>query len=165
MISSSIVQLTSINIPIFEFVQSSINISGKILGKTKPLFSDRALVLPVELFDRQQPLTLRDLLTQIVLQEVKAFRERTQQNSLIQVLTQEAIAQGLKLGKIDSGGREIEQQQVDTQIAVENALQAFEDGFYFVFIDDKQQEKLDDAINLRPNSQMLFLRLVPLVGG
>jgi hypothetical protein len=145
-------------------VQSTINISGKILGKTKPLFSDRTLVLPVELFEREQPLTLRDLLTQIVLQEVEAFRERMQQDSVIQVLTKEAIAQGLKLGKIDSGGREIEQ-QVDPQAAVDNALQAFEDGFYFVFIDDKQQEKLDDAINLRPNSQMLFLRLVPLVGG
>jgi hypothetical protein len=145
-------------------VQSTINISGKILGKTKPLFSDRTLVLPVELFEREQPLTLRDLLTQIVLQEVEAFRERMQQDSVIQVLTKEAIAQGLKLGKIDSGGREIEQ-QVDSQAAVDNALQAFEDGFYFVFIDDKQQEKLDDAINLRPNSQMLFLRLVPLVGG
>ncbi len=145
-------------------MQSTINISGKIIGKTKPLFSDRAIALPVELFDRQQPLTLRDLLTQIVVQEVTAFQERAQQNSLLRVLTKDAISQGLKLGKIDSGGRELEQ-QVDSQKAVENALQAFEDGFYFVFIDDKQQEKLDDAINLRPNSQMLFLRLVPLVGG
>lgn len=92
-------------------MQSTINIYGKIISKTKPLFSDRTLVLPVELFEREQPLTLRDLLTQIVLQEVEAFQERMQQDSVIQVLTKEAIAQGLKLGKIDSGGREIEQQQ------------------------------------------------------
>jgi hypothetical protein len=146
-------------------VQSTINISGKIIGKTRPLFNDRSISLPIKLFDRGQSITLRDLLTQIVLQEVEAFHERSQQKSLIQILTKEAIDSSLKLGKIDSGGREIEPQKVDPQIAVENALLAFEDGFYFVFIDDKPQEKLDSAIDLRPNSQMLFLRLVPLVGG
>jgi hypothetical protein len=142
-------------------VKSIITISGKIIGKTKPLFSDRTL----ELCNRDRAFTLRDLLTQIVLQEVESFHDRSKQKSLIQLLTKEAIDTGLKLGKIDLGGREIELQKVDPQIAVENALLAFEDGFYFVFIDDKQQEKLDNAIDLHPNSQMLFLRLVPLVGG
>jgi 3,4-dihydroxy-2-butanone 4-phosphate synthase len=54
---------------------------------------------------------------------------------------------------------------VDIEGAVQAALQAFKDGFYLVFIDDQQQEDLADLIDVGINSEMLFLRLVPLVGG
>jgi hypothetical protein len=54
---------------------------------------------------------------------------------------------------------------VDVQGAVETALQAFKDGFYLVFIDDRQQEDLTAVVNLKTNSELLFLRLIPLVGG
>ena len=47
------------------------------------------------------------------------------------------------------GGRDL-QQQVDPQAAVENALQGFEDGFYFVFINDEQQQDLDGEVYLKP---------------
>jgi hypothetical protein len=67
-------------------------------------------------------------------------------------------------GKVDSGGSELDQ-KVEAQPAVEVALQAFEDGLYFVFVDDNQIEDLDAMVALKPTSQLLFLRLVPLVGG
>ncbi len=41
----------------------------------------------------------------------------------------------------------------------------FVDGFYFVFIDDEQQQYLDGEVYLKPNTHVTFLRLVPLAGG
>jgi hypothetical protein len=44
-------------------------------------------------------------------------------------------------------------------------LQAFEDGLYFVFIDEVQQTNLDSEVFLKANSKVIFLRLTALVGG
>lgn len=139
---------------------STLVISGKVLGKTQPVFTDWEL----ELADDRPTMTLRSLLSEIVRAEVAAFQARQSQRRLIQILSPAQIRLGLKQGKIESGGSELNQ-DVNVETAVETALQAFEDGLYFVFLDDQQQENLDDAISLQPNSQLLFLRLVALVGG
>jgi hypothetical protein len=57
------------------------------------------------------------------------------------------------------------QQSVDVEDAVAVALQAFEDGLYYVFIDDVQQTHLDGEVFLKSNSRVVFLRLTALVGG
>lgn len=144
-------------------MQSTITIEGKLLGRTKPLFTDWR-ILPPKFFSKEKHPTLRDLLTRIVLEEVEAFRTRQEQRRLTRILTKAEIEQGIGLGKVDMGGRELEQ-KVEPQAAVDNALQAFEDGFYFVFIDDEQQQELDSEVYLKPHSHIIFLRLVPLVGG
>jgi hypothetical protein len=36
---------------------------------------------------------------------------------------------------------------------------------YFVFLDDEQIESLDAGVKVDSGSQLMFLRLVPLVGG
>ena len=95
---------------------------------------------------------------------MEAFRTRREQRRLTRVLTKADISLGVERGKVDMGGRDLEQ-EVEPQAAVDNALQAFEDGLYFVFIDDEQQQALDSEVYLKPNSHLTFLRLVPLVGG
>lgn len=144
-------------------MEATITISGKLLGRTKSLFPDWCIPLPPE-FARGKHLTLRELLTRIVLAEVKSFRTRSEQRRLTRVLTKTEIASALKKGKVDMGGRDLEQ-EVEPQAAVDSALQAFEDGFYFVFIDDEQQEDLEAEVYLHSESRVTFLRLVPLVGG
>ncbi|PSF30031.1 hypothetical protein C7H19_24065 [Aphanothece hegewaldii CCALA 016] len=139
---------------------STLYISGQILGKTKPLFSEWCLPLPQTLTS----ITLRELLTQVVLAEVEAFRTRSEERRLIKTLSPSEIRTGVEKGKIDMGGRDIVQ-TVDPQEAVDTVLQAFEDGFYFVFVDEQQQETLDSIVSLKTDSQLMFLRLVPLVGG
>ena len=74
------------------------------------------------------------------------------------------IEAGVARGKITSGSSDLEQ-TVNEQQAINNALQSFQDGFYLVFIDDQQQEDLADLVNLKANSELLFLRLTLLVGG
>lgn len=141
---------------------SALTVSGKVMGKTQPVFANWELRLPecVE----QKPLTLRDLLTQIVLAEVESFTDRQRQRRLLQVLSPAQIALGVEQGKVESGGSDLDQ-AVDAEQAIATALQAFADGLYFVFIDEQQQEHLDDVVTLQPQSELLFLRLVPLVGG
>ncbi|MGK7872687.1 MAG: hypothetical protein AB4426_05050 [Xenococcaceae cyanobacterium] len=145
-------------------MQSTITISGQLLGRSRPLFKDWQVSLPPDLFDRGKHPTLRDVLTRIVLEEVEGFRSRQEQRRLTRLLTKTAIAQGIAQGKVDMGGRDLGQ-EVEPQAAVDNVLQAFEDGLYYVFINDEQQQELDREIYLQPNSYLTFLRLVPLVGG
>lgn len=137
---------------------STLTISGKVLGKSQNLFTSWQMSLPGE------PLTLAELLAQIVRSEIQAFRDRQADRRSTKVLGIIEIEAGVALGKISSGGSDLEQ-VVDVEGAIENALQAFKDGFYLVFIDDKQQEDLAAIVDLKVNSELLFLRLTPLVGG
>ena len=45
------------------------------------------------------------------------------------------------------------------------AILGFIDGLYYVFLDEVQQENLDAPVYLKPDSKLMFLRLVALVGG
>lgn len=63
-------------------MQSTITIEGKLLGKSKPLFADWLIPFPPDLSNNGKRLTLRDLLTRIVIEEVEAFRTRQEQRRL-----------------------------------------------------------------------------------
>jgi hypothetical protein len=137
---------------------STLTISGKVLGKSQNLFTSWQMSLPAA------PPTLEQLLISIVRSEIAAFGDRQAERRMTKVLAARDIDAGVAVGKITSGGSEIEQ-VVDELEAVENALQAFKDGFYLVFIDDRQQEDLEELVALTDRSELLFLRLTPLVGG
>ena len=49
--------------------------------------------------------------------------------------------------------------------AVNTALKSFVKGEYFLLYNDKQVEDLNDTILLKPDSEAVFLRLTPLIGG
>ena len=112
------------------------------------------------------PLTLRDLIARIVLEEVQAFRERRAERRLIRALTETQIAEGVGRGKVEMGGREEDEPDVaDPEAAVATALLAFEDGLYYVFVDNEHRLDLNEEIRLRTESRVTFLRLVALAGG
>jgi hypothetical protein len=119
--------------------------------------------LPPDTADRAEPLTLRALIARIVGDEVAAFRARQADRRLVHVLTADQVAEGLTRGKVDPGGRVLEQ-EVDADRAVGTALQAFEDGLYLVVIDGREQRDLDEQVFLGPDSNVTFLRLVMLAG-
>ena len=139
---------------------NTITIEGKQVGRSRALFPAWRMPSPPE-----SDLTLRELIARIVREEIAAFRERQERRQTVAALTEREIALGAARGKVDAGGREGPVPHVDERAAVENALLAFEDGLYFVFVDDAQQEDLDGAVRLRPDSRVTFLRLVALAGG
>lgn len=138
-------------------------IEGKQLGSRRPLFPEQSFELPSEFSLVAGQITLRQLITQIVRQEVATFRQRQAERSLFRVLTETAIAAGARQGKIDPAGHET--QLVDEEAAVLTALQALEDGLYYVFVDGVQQESLDAPVDMRPHSKLTFIRLMALAGG
>ena len=100
----------------------------------------------------------------LVRDEVEEFHTRQAENRLLRILTVDQIAQGVERGKVTSGGSDLDQ-PVDVERAIATALEAFRDGFYFAFVDGEQVEGLDQVITVAPTSTLLFIRLVPLVGG
>ena len=145
-------------------MQATITVKGKVVGRSRPPFADWSIPFPPDLRESGDSLTLRDLITKIVLHEVEAFRTRQEERRLTRIISRAEIERGVAVGKIDMGGRDL-QQEIDPQQAVGTALLAFEDGFYFVFLDGAQQKSLDQTVFVRPDSQVTFVRLVPLVGG
>src|SRR5262245_27847369 len=105
-----------------------ITIAAKVVGQKKAVFTDWRIPLPPE--KGGGSLTLRDLISLIVVNEVEAFRLRQEQRKLAQIFTAAQIQQGAERGKIDMGGSDLAQ-TVDEGTATSTALQAFEDGLYF----------------------------------
>ncbi len=145
----------------------NIVISTKALGRRKNLLEDFSTPIPpAEPGDDggDGGLTLRDLIERVVVEQVKLFRERQQNRKFIRALTEQQIEEGAAKGKIEMGGRDLDQ-QVDTDHAIGNALQAFEDGIYLVSIDGRRYRELDEQVYLQPGSHVTFIRLVLLAGG
>jgi hypothetical protein len=53
----------------------------------------------------------------------------------------------------------------DEREEFEAAVRAFEQNRFVMLFDDRQITDLDEDITVTPTSEMVFLRLVPLVGG
>ena len=145
-------------------MSATFTVEGKVVGQKRPIFSDWQVELPPSQARNGDHLKLRDLITSIVIREVDGFKTRRQERKLARVMSRQEIDQGAERGKVDPGEHDL-QQPVNTENAVIAALQAFEDGLYFVFIDEVQQTNLDSEVFLRTNSNVVFLRLTALVGG
>ena len=141
-------------------MQSVLTVEAKVIGQKKSLLE--GVKIPFAVMGR---VTLQDLITRIVIEEVKAFRQRQEERRLIRFLSPEQIADGAARGKIEMGGSEIPLQTIDEQAAVENALQAFRDGIYLAFVDGQQVQKLETELQLPPETRVSFMRLVMLAGG
>jgi len=139
-------------------------VEGKVVGQKHPLFTDWHIELPPLADDQGDHLKLRDLITAIVAKEVDAFKTRQAERKLARVMSKQAIEQDAERGKVDPGERDL-QQPVNREDAMAVALQAFEEGLYFVFIDEVQQANLDSEVFLKMDSKVVFLRLTALVGG
>lgn len=142
---------------------SQLIVSGRALAKRqKPLFDDFGVDFPPDLGDGGS-LTLRELITRIVVSEVEAFRKRQQVRRLTRVLSPDQIQRGVDAGKIESGGSDLDQ-KVDIDDAIAVALMGFIDGLYLVIIDGVEQRDLDAQVFIQPGSRITFVRLVFLAG-
>lgn len=107
--------------------------------------------------------TLRQLISGVVRDQIEAFRHRASRHRLDRVLTATEIDDAAALGKVDPGGRPL-RADVDLEAAIGAALQAFEDGMYLVIVDGVEQTDLDAQVFVRDDSQLVFIRLVFLAG-
>ena len=144
----------------------TMTVSGKALGRRKPLFEDFSVPLPPsgEGPGGDGGLTLRDLIARIVAHEVRAFHERRERQRFVRALSAREIDAGVERGKVDAGGRDEESPAVDPDEAVAVALRGFEDGLYLVVLDGDELRDLDAQVYPKPDSRITFVRLVLLAG-
>jgi hypothetical protein len=145
-------------------MSTTLVVEGKVLGQKRPLFTDWHIELPPIWQRDGDRIKLRDLITRVVFEEVEAFRKRQEERRFSRIMSRAEIEQGATSGKVDPGERDLKQ-EVNTDDAVGEALQAFEDGLYYVFIDGVQQTGLDSEVYLKTESKVAFIRLVALAGG
>lgn len=142
----------------------TLTIDARLLGQKRPLFAGWSLPLPPDVAQPGASLPLRNLIAQVVRDEVAAFQQRQAERRLARVLSPGEIEQGAAQGKVDSGERDL-RQAVDPEAAVATALQAFEDGLYFVLVEGEQVTSLDAEVRLDEQTRLSFIRLVALAGG
>jgi len=54
---------------------------------------------------------------------------------------------------------------IDWEKQYETALRAFATNGFFILINDRQAQSLDEQFDLEPETEVSFVKLVPLVGG
>ena len=106
----------------------------------------------------QVEIKVKDLIEQRVSQEVAKYNNRVIEkfNGLIQPTEKENLLNAISKKEF---------RMIDGEQQVYIALDAFQKNGFFVLVDDKQVESLEERIQLRPMMKVSFIKLVPLVGG
>jgi hypothetical protein len=137
----------------------SVSVRAEIVGRRGPAFS------PLNLEREFDLKTARDLLSAIVSEQLDEFRRRKEGAQLLRILSVDEINDGKETGRIVPGGQEWDTRIPTLAEAVEVTVQAFKDGFYYMFVNDVQVESLDQPVDDLQHIDVLFVRLTPLVGG
>jgi hypothetical protein len=103
-------------------------------------------------------ITARELIRKRVYEEVQEYhlREPEYFRGLVQPTDAERVLNGYKLRQ---------RRKMDWEQQFHQAVEAFERNGFFLLVDDRQVESLDEEIEIRLNTEVSFVRLVPLVGG
>ena len=125
-----------------------------ILDETTAGKSKAAFVLELD----TRRLSARELIRQRVRQEVAKFNAERPEvfQGLIQPTDAETELNGYRLKKF---------RKLDWEKQFDAAVRSFEANGFFLLIDGKQVESLDQELELQSTSTVQFVKLVPLVGG
>lgn len=121
------------------------------------VYDERPLEFPSE------RITVRDLIRERVYQEVQDFN-REREAAVFRGLVQPTDAERVLNGK-PTEYRLKSHRTIDWKPQFEKALEAFEQNGYFILIDDRQAESLDQEFTISHGTLVSFVRLTQLVGG
>ena len=113
----------------------------------------------IEIAVKNERTTVKELISARVESEVNAYNEKLPEyfKGLIQPSEAEKTLNGFKL---KNRGKQID---VEKQILV--ALDAFQKNGYFILIDNKQAEDLEQEVLVSTSTEIAFVKLTQLVGG
>ena len=103
-------------------------------------------------------MTVRELIRARIYQEVQDYNQKQPEyfRGLVEPTKAERVLNGYKLKP---------KRQIDWQEQYNRALSAFERNGFFVLVGDKQAENLDHEFEVKVDTEVSFVKLVPLVGG
>ena len=116
--------------------------------------SDGAFALDVP----TERITVRELIRTRVYLEVRDYNLRQPEyfRGLVQPTDAERTLNGFKVRQ----GR-----RLDPEKQFERAIESFYRNGFLVLVNDRQVDELEEEIEVRPDTTVTFLKLVPLVGG
>jgi len=135
-----------------------ITITGRLIGMQKPLFEPWSIAIEPYL-DGNDDWTLSELIEMVILEASTVFKDPPHDPAFLQ-----SVNALLAIQTTDAASAiPTDQASMESQVgeAIGNALQAFEDDVYLVVLDSEDVMDLEDEIELRPDSQVTFVRLVP----
>ena len=103
-------------------------------------------------------LTVRDLIKARIYQEVQDYNLK--QPEYFRGLVEPTNAE-----KVLNGCKRKARRKIDWLEQYRKALEAFERNGFFVLVGDKQAESLDQEFDVKVDTEVSFVKLVPLVGG
>lgn len=121
-----------------------------------PLHGERTPAGAISLDER--PATLRDLIRGRLRQEVDRYNQALPE-------TFQGLVQPEESEQILNGFRMKTKRSLDWEVQCRRACSSFERNGFLVLVDGKQVTELDSRLELREDSEIDFIKLVPLVGG
>jgi hypothetical protein len=103
-------------------------------------------------------MTVRELIRARIYQEVNDFNQKEPEcfRGLVEPADAERVLNGYKLKS---------KRKIDWEQQYKKAQQAFERNGFFVLVGDKQAESLDQEFDVKVDTEVSFVKLLPLVGG
>jgi len=117
-------------------------------------YNDRDFALDVP----EERITVRDLIRARVYREVRNYN--IDQPEVFQGLVQPSDAE-----RSLNGFKMRRRRRIDPEKQFELAKRAFYSNGFILLVDDRQVDELEEEIEIRPDTTVTFLKLVPLVGG
>lgn len=135
----------------------------KLYVNVKQAGSRKNYITKEEIILESVPLTLRELIKQVVTKNVKEFNENLKKERLVDYLTQDNIEIKAELGKVSFGNTYNDTKQ-NLKKALETAYLAYEDGIYKVFIGENEAGVLDESLKLKEDDILTFIKFTMLAG-
>src|SRR6266550_9200894 len=103
-------------------------------------------------------MSVRELIRARIYQEVQDYNQREPEyfRGLVEPTAAERVLNGYKLKA---------RRKIDWQEQFKRALEAFDRNGFFVLVGDRQAESLDEQFEVQVDTEVSFVKLVPLVGG
>jgi len=136
-----------------------LTISAKQLGRKRPLISNKI----IEIDDIGPNPTIQRLIEAVVDQQVREYNSKPVEKSLLPFMDQEVIDNAVGTGKVGFGSI-YNEAKADPLAAKRTALQAYADGLFVLFVDDREFTDSNDTITLHPTTVITFIRLTFLAG-
>jgi hypothetical protein len=105
-----------------------------------------------------ESITVRELIRARVYEEVRDYNLRQPEyfRGLVQPSDAERTLNGFKVRQ---------RRRIDPEKQFEKAIGLFYRNGFLILVDDRQVEELEEEIQIRQNTTVTFLKLIPLVGG
>ena len=134
--------------------------SATLMIRDETATGDPVHEFPLEFQDER--ITVRDLIRERVYQEVSDYNFRSRREGgllfrgLVQPTDAERSLNGFKVPK---------NRDIDWEAQFARAVDAFTRNGFFILVDERQAEALDETIVISPSTHVSFVKLTPLVGG